>query len=159
MGTRSLTVFVETWENQEKEIAVLYRQMDGYPTGHGKELADFLKNFTIGNGIPCGEKLENFANGMSCLACQVIAHFKTGPGEFYLYPAGSRDVGEEYVYTLRNTKNECVNLQVRTGRVTYFGMPGTKEEDMGLVYDGDIDDFDPEKVEEIGRDIREELAK
>ena len=32
MGTRSLTVFSDTWEDEE--IAVFYRQYDGYPEGH-----------------------------------------------------------------------------------------------------------------------------
>ena len=40
MGTRSLTTFDDEWKNEE--IAVLYRQYDGYPQGHGKELFEFL---------------------------------------------------------------------------------------------------------------------
>lgn len=166
MGTRCLTVFVETWEDpdtkemDEKEIVVMYRQFDGYPTGHGAELKEFLDGFKVGNGIPCGVELGKFANGMSCLAAQTIAHFKGNkPGGFYLYPAGERNCGEEYVYTLRNTKDGKINLQVRSGMVTFFGLPGTKEEDMGLVYDGDIRKFDPEKAEKVKNDIRAKLAK
>lgn len=161
MGTRSLTVFVETWidpetkEQNEKELAVMYRQMDGYPTGHGADLKEFLQDFTVGNGIPLGVELGKFANGMGCLACQVIGHFKQGkPGNFYLDAAGARDCGEEYIYTLRNTDSGHIRLQVRSGCVTFFGMPGTKEENMGLVYDGDIQKFDPEAVEKVSKDIR-----
>lgn len=40
MGTRSLTVFID--EHNDKEIVVMYRQMDGYPEGHGQDLVDFL---------------------------------------------------------------------------------------------------------------------
>ena len=47
MGTRSLTTFLE---EDGTEIAVLYRQMDGYPTGHGQDLKDFLLPFTVVNG-------------------------------------------------------------------------------------------------------------
>ena len=36
MGTRSLTVFNDSWNDEE--IAVFYRQFDGYPAGHGREL-------------------------------------------------------------------------------------------------------------------------
>ena len=32
MGTRSLTVFNDSWEDEE--IVVFYRQFDGYPAGH-----------------------------------------------------------------------------------------------------------------------------
>ena len=48
MGTRSLTVVRET--EGAKDICVLYRQMDGYPTGHGAELKEFLAPFTVVNG-------------------------------------------------------------------------------------------------------------
>ena len=33
---------------------------------------------------------------MDCLAAQLVAHFKTGPGGFYIYPADCDD--EEYNY-------------------------------------------------------------
>ncbi len=89
MGTRSLTIF-----DGRQEVAVLYRQFDGYPEGHGRELADFLAGYRITDGKQAGRT----ANGMECLAAQVIAHFKRGPGEFYLQPAGTRNCGEEYRY-------------------------------------------------------------
>ena len=38
MGTRSLTFVYE----DNKPIVNMYRQFDGYPEGHGQELADFL---------------------------------------------------------------------------------------------------------------------
>jgi len=98
MGTRCLTVFKE---DDGTEIAVLYRQMDGYPEGHGEELAEFLADKAIINGIG-GESLAGAFNGMHCLAAAVVAHFKTDIGGFYLYPAGTRDVDEEYVYTVTN---------------------------------------------------------
>ena len=69
MGTRSLTIFQE-----KEEIAVLYRQFDGYPEGHGRELAEFLSGYKFTKG-----KIDNpkTANGMDCLAAQIVAHFKT----------------------------------------------------------------------------------
>ena len=48
MGTRSLTTFIETYTEREtgkkikNEVVTMYRQYDGYPTGHGIELAEFL---------------------------------------------------------------------------------------------------------------------
>ena len=98
MGTRSLTVIMD----DDEEVAVLYRQFDGYIDGHGKELAEFCKYIKIVNGLSCDE--ENLiANGMGCLAAQIVSHFKTNPGAFYLYPAGTRDCGEDYIYTIYKT--------------------------------------------------------
>ena len=96
MGTRCLTVFKE---EDGTEIAVMYRQMDGYPAGHGQELTDFLADKVIVNGIGTETASEAF-NGMHCLAASVVAHFKDGIGSFYLYPAGTRGIGEEYIYTV-----------------------------------------------------------
>jgi hypothetical protein len=93
MGTRCLTVFKE---QDGSEIAVMYRQFDGYPDGHGRELADFLKGKKIVNGLSCDTSMV--FNGMGCLSASVVAHFKDRPGDIYLHAAGTRDVWEEYVY-------------------------------------------------------------
>ena len=98
MGTRCLTVFQE---EDGTEIAVLYRQYDGYPDGHGKELTEFLAGKPIVDGYNGGTPDGAF-NGIECLAAQVIAHFKKGIGGFYLMAAGTRDAGEEYIYTVTN---------------------------------------------------------
>lgn len=136
MGTRSLTV-VE--DGKGREVLVMYRQYDGYPSGHGEELAAFLKPFTVVNGL--GDDRRKVANGMGCLAAQIVAHFKTEPGTFYLYPSGTRDYGEEYVYTVKSDSNGGINLKVQAGSVTYFGMPGTKQEAMPTLYDGPVSGF------------------
>lgn len=159
MGTRSLTVFVDEWVNpktkkiHERELVVLYRQMDGYPTGHGADLKDFLSGMEIVDGL--GGNQTKVANGMGCLAAQVIGHFKDGkPGNFYVHAAKERDCGEEYIYVLRPGKNGKIRMQVYAGCITMFGLPGTKQENMGLAFDGLIEDFDPEEVEGVAKDIR-----
>lgn len=107
MSTRSLTVIVD---EQGKEIAVLYRQSDGHPNFHGVELVTYLKGIEMIMGAgPVGT-----ANGMSCLAAQLIAHFKTAPGGFYLYAAGTRDAGEEFIYTVRMASHGKLALTVTT---------------------------------------------
>lgn len=95
MGTRSLTVFKD---EHGEEMAVMYRQYDGYPEGHGMALAEFLSGKAVVNGIPMGMK-EGF-NGPGCLAAQVVAHFKDDIGDFYLYGPNTRDIGEEFIYTI-----------------------------------------------------------
>lgn len=128
MGTRSLTIFKD---EDGKTLATLYRQMDGYPEGHGVELAEFLAPFTIVNGYSGREK-QPAANGLGCLAAQAIAHFKTksGIGGFYLYPEGAKDVGEEYVYEVTGTQMTCFEV---------IGFETT--EDRKLVFKGLASDF------------------
>lgn len=100
MGTRSITVFVDEYNHEE--IVVMYRQFDGYLSGYGTDLATFLAPFKVVNGFGLDDKEGESANGMGCLAAQVVAHFKdeSGIGGIYLHAGGTRDVGEEYVYTV-----------------------------------------------------------
>jgi len=98
MGTRSLTTFNDEWKNEE--IAVVYRQYDGYPQGHGRELFEFLNEMVVVNGIGFNNP-PKVANGMDCLAAQVISHFKGNEvGGIYLHKSGTRDIGEQYIYTI-----------------------------------------------------------
>lgn len=146
MGTRCLTI-VE--EDGGAEICVLYRQYDGYPTGHGAELKSFLEGIHVLNGLGlAGQKRT--ANGMDCLAAQLIAHFKTEPGGFYLHPAETRDRGEEYIYTVYLDSGKLM-MRVEAGAVTFFGLPGTKQVNMPILYDGEVESFDPEAVERLWR--------
>lgn len=100
MGTRSLTTIKD--ENQNPLLS-FYRQLDGYFEGHGKELQDFLTEFKIvnGYGIAPGDKV---ANGMGCLAAQIIAHFKHGIGGIYIV---SHTDTQQFNYTISlNSKNQ-----------------------------------------------------
>jgi hypothetical protein len=93
MGTRSLTFVYDG----EEPIINMYRQYDGYPTGHGAELAEFLAPFHMVNGLGFDET-RKVANGMGCLAAQLVANFKDGAGQFYLYPTSAVDCGQDYEY-------------------------------------------------------------
>lgn len=143
MGTRSITVFED---GDGREIVVMYRQYDGYPSGHGRELADLLKQFDVVNGLS-GKPVRRVANGAGCLAAQVVAAFKTELGGIYLYPAGTRDTGEEWIYTVRASERIGIMLKVQTGAVTMFGLPGTKQTHMPILFQGPPADFDVEKIE------------
>ncbi len=146
MGTRCLTIVEEVGG---VEICVLYRQYDGYPTGHGAELKSFLEGMQLVNGLGLGDQ-NRMANGMDCLAAQLIAYLKTEPGGFYLYPAGTRDCGEEYIYTVYLDTGKLM-MRVEAGAVTFFGLPGTKKVSMSTLYDGEIESFDPQAVETLWR--------
>ena len=99
MGTRSLTyVYDSSGDNGESEpIMCIYRQYDGYPSGHGHELAQFLNSKTLVNGY--GEQNSIEANGMSCLAAQLVVQLKHGVGGIYIYaPMVGRDHWQDYEY-------------------------------------------------------------
>jgi hypothetical protein len=91
MGTRSLT-YVYNEDNNKQPFVCMYRQFDGYPSGHGAELAEFL--------TPMKTKEEGRnANGMGCLAAQMIAYFKEGTYNIYLqFPELGQDSWQEYEY-------------------------------------------------------------
>ena len=97
MGTRSLTYVYDDYDITTP-IVCMYRQFDGYPAGHGQELIDFLKPIKLVNGLSLDNK-QKVANGMGCLAAQLVAHFKDGPGQFYLYePELNQDAWQDYEY-------------------------------------------------------------
>lgn len=120
MGTRSLTCFIETYEGKNKigkpitkknKIVTMYRQMDGYPEGHGLDLAEFLAGGKMVNGIGMDDNGLVF-NGMGCLAAQCIAHFKKGAGGFYLHRGGTINCWEQYRYeVITNGKGNDLTLR------------------------------------------------
>ncbi len=138
--SRSLTVI-----NDEKgqEICVLFRHADGNPTAHGADLKRFLSCFTMTNGIATQsifERKRKFAAGMNCLAAQTIAHFKSGIGNFYLYPAGARNLDEEYRYTIYRD-SEGIKLLAEAFYLDWHSL-----------FNGLVEWFDPDHAEESWRE-------
>lgn len=105
MGTRSTTT---VFDENNKPLICFYRQYDGYYEGHGAELVKFLSEIRIVNGFGVGTPAKA-ANGMGCLAAQLIAHFKQGIGGIYVVPIGD---SQEYNYSIRYAN----------GRVTLRGV-------------------------------------
>ena len=139
MGTRSLTTFKEDHNNEE--IVVLYRQFDGYPEGHGIDLFRFLNKMNMVNGIAGGEK-RKISNGMSCLAAQMVSYFKEEPGGFYLYRADTRDVGEEYIYTIyvnHDIDNNEREIMIKVEKTSYD--EGFENKFMEEIFNGEIDNY------------------
>ena len=108
MGTRSLTHVIETWKdhktNKKKKqtLLTMYRQYDGYPSGHGAELVEFLEGSEVVNGFGVNDegKSKRIFNGSGCLAAQLVANFKKGVGGFYIQKPNAKDCGEEYTYEI-----------------------------------------------------------
>ena len=130
MGTRSLTRVFETHKDEKKnkqvkvQLVNMYRQYDGYPEGHGTELADFLKGGKVVNGIGYDEKHTVF-NGAGCLAAQMIAHFKDGAGGIYIVPITAKDCGQGYEYEIivdyhtREVTLKCIEVGYIDDRGNY----------------------------------------
>lgn len=158
MGTRSLTIihddYMKDAEGNPAVLVTLYRQFDGYMVGHGWDLSKFLCSVTRIDGISSDDRgkspfrigasnemegdleaqVRYTFNGNQCLAAQVVAAFKTEVGNFYLYPSGTRGVGEEYVYKIYG--DEKGSLRLECWKVSYEGddqliIAGTPQE----VYD------------------------
>ena len=87
MGTRSLTY---TYDDENSKIMALYRQYDGYPSGHGMELSEILK--------------DTQHNGMECLSASIVARLKRDKGGIYLYAGSNVNMGQEYEYHVYNDK-------------------------------------------------------
>ena len=108
MGTRSMTIVMD----RDQEICRIYRQMDGYPSGHGLDLAK-LCNVKLVNGFGLNAKKQ--ANGMGCLAAQIIAGLKKGIGGIYLVPtSGKINDWCDYVYIVTGKEGEVPNIQCTT---------------------------------------------
>lgn len=96
MGTRSLTYMYD--EHSPDPFVCMYQQYDGYPSCVGLELAKFLNERTLVNGISSDEERQ-VANGMGCLAAQMIVEFKSEPGGTYIYPPIlGQDCWQDYEY-------------------------------------------------------------
>lgn len=110
MGTRSTTIVLDG----NQELCRIYRQMDGYPTGHGLDLAK-LCNVQIVNGFGSGMKAGTHANGMGCLAAQIIKGLKNDIGGIYLEPTGG-EVSDwcEYIYIVRGKEGEVPTIECTT---------------------------------------------
>ena len=93
MGTRSVT-YIHDGDRDSGVICAIYRQMDGYPTAMGADIADALGSKTVVNGI--GMNSANVVNGMGCAAAQLVAALKDGAGSIYMAEPSSS--GEEYNY-------------------------------------------------------------
>ena len=116
MGTRSLT-YVFSSNPEPTPIVCMYRQYDGYMAGHGLELAEFLSSMKVVNGL--GGDTTKVANGMGCLAAQMVDHFKQEPGQFYLESTElGQNLGQEYEY---HVYKDVVTVYTDRGDLVFSG--------------------------------------
>ena len=146
MGTRSLTRVIETYtdnngKQKQEKLLTMYRQFDGYPSGHGQELADFINTGVVVNGISLDNKQKVF-NGAGCFAAQMVSHFKgDGAGGFYIYSNSAKDVGEEYEYhVLVNFDTKQITLKCY--ECGYMKKDGTYSRGKKLLFNGNAVDYE-----------------
>ena len=98
MGTRSKTSFIRKIGDKKECLVSVYRQYDGYIEGMGYEIANYILNKELINGIRVGdEELDKKANGYTCLIAQFIRDFKTEIGNVYIT---TEDDIQEYNYNV-----------------------------------------------------------
>lgn len=134
MGTLHLTTIYDTAFNERNLVANVHGRWDGYPTGHGAELAKFLDARQMCNGLPSisatqDENGKTYANGAGCLAAQLVAALKTKPGDIYLVAGDENtDHAQDYTYVV-SADHESIHVEVRSGFETLYAgdVPGFVE--------------------------------
>lgn len=138
MGTRSLT---KVYDYDGTLIVSIHRQYDGYYSGHGQELADWLASKTLVNGIRGDMDKSTIANGPGCLAAQMISYFKEqhGVGGVYL-PHPDPEGRREYTYEVRCVGDYAYGEKsIRLVAQGYYG----------IAFNGDPADFDGAYLGEV----------
>lgn len=137
MGTRSLTdiIVVEDSENgktKKQTLLTMYRQMDGYPSGMGLDLARFLLSGTLVNGFRLDAEERQF-NGAGCLAAQLVAELKTGTGGLYIVAPKERSSFVSYLYQVhinedaKTIKLRCLKVGNKRNKQLFFDDPAKFE--------------------------------
>ena len=146
MGTRSLTRVIETYTERKTEklvkqkIITMYRQYDGYPSGMGMDLANFLTSGKVVNGISPSEN-ERVFNGAGCLAAQLVAEMKDGAGNIYLYPNNATDCGQEYEYEII-VSFDTKEITLKCLEIGYIDKKGNYKNGKRVLFNGNPKDFE-----------------
>lgn len=126
MGTRSLTTIRSRWSDKDEyqTHAHIYVHWDGYPSGHGANLAEFLDGMTIVNGI--GSKMpDRYANGPGRFASQLVAYLQEKGSNPDLMPHTVEECGQEYHYLIDvDNFTGPITVTVFEGPMTAFGFGG-----------------------------------
>ena len=139
MGTRSLTIVLD--ECGEKTVT-LFGQFDGHPVSYGAELRNFLAGVRLIDGISQDSSCKT-ANGLGCLAAQLIARFKRDAGSFYLVSPTWVDHWAEYIYTVYKGAGDTDSGEtfLKVESLTESLTPGRAK--FKLIYDGPVSKFEP----------------
>lgn len=113
MGTRATTTVLDG----TTPLVTTYRQMDGGPSCHGARLKEICDGMVVVDGYGHSTP-EKAANGIECLAAQIVAQLKTGIGSIYIVRPGDE---EEFDYRI-SVKKGVIHVRVKHwGEVIYTG--------------------------------------
>ncbi|MEP6789507.1 MAG: hypothetical protein ABJB40_13795 [Acidobacteriota bacterium] len=147
MSVKSLTVIQDDGGN---DICVLSRNINGDLTSHGEELKRFLRGCVISKDGYIKDSRHSAAS-MGHLAVQMIKRLQINIGLIEMLPAGTRDQGEEYIYSIypRHALLEqpsLLNLRVEAAFPHYTEIDPNNQSKMTVLYDGLLDEFDANVV-------------
>ena len=140
MGTRTI---VHLKDENKKTILTLYRQYDGYPTGMGNDIKKILNNgiVEIRNGFTTKDQIPRQFNGMGCLSAFLVGELKNKKiGNVYIQTPNTKDMGEDYTYTLSLSKLGTLKLKV------------VENYNNKTIFDGLLSAFDGEQVEQLNQE-------
>lgn len=139
MGTRSLTVVQSRWAEGEayETHAVIYRHWDGYPSGHGRDLAKYLEGVSVVNGKRL-DSPETELNGPGRLAAYLVKRLHDDKHEPDLHTT-RRACGQEYEYVISVDENHLITVEVFSGPMTAFGLGG--ENCTNRIFTGTVEAF------------------
>jgi hypothetical protein len=105
-ATREKGVTFNEHPEVDKILTQIYHHYDGYPEYLGVTLANYIRDIKVVNGLGGGD--DKVANGLGCLAAQVVAELKDVPGNVYLVKP-SKDKGlEDYIYYIWGVENKSI---------------------------------------------------
>lgn len=137
MGTRSLTHIHEMKSLDDKETIVcsFFRHFDGYLSGHGTDLAVWLKNKKLVNGIGKDFIKTRDFNRAGTMAVKLMNFIQDESG-CEVVSTGGANIGEEFVYDIFFREDQFFI------KVNFYG----KEAEVSA------SDFDHEKIDALCED-------
>ena len=96
-----------------------------------------LQFVAITNGIAMNETRRT-ANGMGCLAAQLVSHFKQSVGGFYIHSVEDKECGQDYEYHVYEKDGE-ICVQVKDRGCNMFGL--TMSDRNESLFDGPVVTF------------------
>lgn len=93
MGTRSITHIHEmkSLSSDQKIVCSFFRHSDGYPSGHGKDLADWLSDKGLKNGIGADFIKGVHFNRAGTMAVKLCNHIQDKSGCEIIHTGGKYD--------------------------------------------------------------------
>ena len=131
MATRALINFVEREDGVsfnehpgvDKIHVQIYNHYDGYPSGLGVKLANLVDGYSVVNGLSHGMQGPT-ANGMGCLAAQIVGLLKDGPGNIYLQKPIEKDWEDyEYFVWVKDDAELWISIFNYNGECIFVGEP------------------------------------